>query len=148
MKAIFLLLCACGPSLTVGHVDDDVAASLSFLCIDLRSVVGYQIVSVNPVDGRILIVTDNAEVEKYDTPGAPTFGSYDKSRDTIYLHDFGPALGAWQRRYLAHELGHAFGLQHTDNGGLMDPYPAWRCQDAGHQETARCLIEALGLRAQ
>lgn len=129
-------LAACGPQLHVSSVDPETQPYLDHITSNLQAL-GYEGLIVAHKDG-VAIVADNALIaERNDVAQSQAF--YSARRNLIALPSGDPDKGK-VRLMLAHELGHAFGLPHSDHGLMMpDKYPDY-CYGSN---AAICLIEAL-----
>jgi Zn-dependent protease with chaperone function len=140
--AIFLLLAACGPKVIyVGQVDPGLSADFDALAVELPDLIRRD-------PGGVRIEQGTAALRDYfDDTGKPVVGLTDNALITIAppgekivltKHTFTSLAPGEVRIVLAHELGHALGLHHSDHG-LM--YPGINKECRGRE--AQCLIEAL-----
>lgn len=149
-----LLLIACGPQLRVKSVDEAQRATFDKLVADLDTLGFDGLIAQAATEDAFSIVTDTARIQERnakkaaDEAGAMAFISYEEK--TLVMAEVGEwllmpdgktemSLSAQSAEIvMAHELGHAFGLDHTETG-LMQPGMAIGCLD----RAAECLVEAL-----
>lgn len=148
------LLAACSPSLSVSHVDPELRPILDSLVRDLTAL-GYPDLLVETPAGGVHLVADTYRVQRrIDETGKLTTGFFDPSTDEIVLPGVDEPLSlgrnSWRlfasglKLVLAHELGHAFGLEHSDRGLMTSSLNYAECGN----RPAECLIEALDLPAR
>jgi hypothetical protein len=140
MRALCLLLAACG-AVPDPTLDEDFEAIASGFARagggDLRELLG----------DVTYVVDDEACAQRAEETGRKVGGFYKHelrlvrmvSRDTA--REWG--VNAYYRTAFAHELGHALGLAHADEGLMTPAYP-FNCED----REGACLAEALRYAAQ
>lgn len=140
---LIVLLAACGPRVVyVGHVDASIAEEFSALQSAMPDIIRRD------ASGVTLTVGTDALVEFYLDTGRPCVGLTDNGVITIAPADEKIRLTEYTftslakenvRVVIAHELGHALGLHHFGETGLMSPRLATECRG----REAECLREAL-----
>lgn len=141
---IAFLLSACGQRVVyVGHVDPELEADLAALMDDAPDLI------VRASGGGIRIESGtSALVAHYESTGEPVIGLCDNALITVAPADEAIVTSpGWSVRLraedvrivLAHEIGHAMGLHHSETG-LMHAGVAVECRG----REAECLREALG----
>lgn len=149
-----VLFVACGQQLQVESVDAGQRANFDNLVAGLDAL-GYEGLIVEAkTEKAVSIVTDTARIQERnaekESTDATAFAFYSYVEKKIVMAE----TGAWLKTpngkselnlteqaaevVLAHELGHALGLDHTETG-LMQPGIAIGCLD----RAAECLVEAL-----
>ena len=153
MKALILLLASC-TQLRVASVDEVVQPAFDVITSDLKAL-GYS--DLVKMDRKgITIVNDDALVQaRLDNPESKGIAYWDDENDRIvmpkpdtwyhYTKEDGTPGGNLKTQLgieliLAHEMGHAFGLPHTDHG-IMGAHGEG--DDECTRRAAACLVESL-----
>lgn len=161
MKAKFFSLfvaasmIACGtakPTFIAGTVVDGLKPAFLKLARETSSMAHYDMLAV-AADGKgWAIKFDKAELDTINktVKDAMVMGHTDGEKETITMIANGDvSCNGWcmrmeaenQASILAHELGHAMGLQHVDSGLMQPNVSQYAPSCNGHE--AQCLIEAL-----
>ena len=141
---IATILSACGQRVVyVGHVDTSIAGDFDALQSDMPDIIKRD------ASGVTLTVGTEALVDFYLDTGRPCVGLNDNGVITIAPagvkirlteYTFTSLAKENVKVVIAHELGHALGLHHLGETGLMSPRLATECRG----REAECLREALG----
>jgi hypothetical protein len=145
---VVTFLIACGPSLKVKHVDPCLEEAYQEIADELDAL-GYAGVLSHGTDG-ISVVSNTQRVQSAsDASESGVIAFFDHGDQTIVM----PGAYEWVstsegvsnlspkgiRMTLAHELGHAMGLRHSDHGLMQPKGNPERCVDA----PGACLVDAL-----
>jgi hypothetical protein len=141
MRAVVLSLVACGPAPQYHPraVDPLFASTFDALAKDVNKALGYTCLARDHEHGVGEIVASNRRVaEAGELLGRAIAATTYPDTRVIVMREVDPTIFPSAPMLLAHEIGHALGLNDVDTG-LM----SWRGDRSCIGREAACLVEAL-----
>lgn len=132
-------MCACGeaPTYRPVSVDDRFLSDFDAIATEANHLLGYKAIAMDSEHGQGLVRVDDEFLTELGNAHRHFTIAVTASKGEIVMRAY-PLPYEHKGMYLAHEIGHTLGLDHTDHG-LMQSDGDPSC--VGRE--GRCLVEAL-----